>query len=169
MTQSSSPVNFPNVASGATWVDLDDHACVVVSGNLVCSGFNANGTLTEGETFVQTALATPIFVGSAAKLTVTGPSTVAPGACSTAFTVRLRDSSDNLVTSVGARTVNLGSASMGSFYATAGCGGGTVTSVTMGAGTDTATFYYSNASAMDIGINVSTTGIARTGIKLTVQ
>ncbi len=96
----------------------------------------------------------------ASKIIYSGPSSVVAGQCSTAFTIRLRDTLNNNVPAD--RTFNLnvngvqGASSTGRFYTSASCsGGGSNTSVTVPEGSSTVIVYFKGQQAEILNIFIS--------------
>ena len=106
-----------------------------------------------------TSLAQTVVVG-ASKIDFTGPSSVVSGACSTAFTIRLKDTLGNNVTTSSTTTVPLSivglSSSTGVFYTSPSCTGTpSSTSVTFPANVSQMQIYFKDASAENLSISLS--------------
>jgi hypothetical protein len=99
------------------------------------------------------------------KLEVTGAATFLSGVCEP-FVVETQGPSSVAANALANITVNLSDgAASGQFYGVgdSSCGGGSVTSVVVGTGTSSSTFYYSNSTAENVTVSVSDAGAALTG------
>jgi alpha-tubulin suppressor-like RCC1 family protein len=170
-TSQASPVSVVTLSSGASAIAVGHYStCAIVSGDVRCWGGDQAGVLVDGVTLTQNTAVTPILAGSPAKLSLSAPASVSAGTCSAAFTVTLQDSAGNAVNApTGGVTVNLSQIGSGSFYSSAGCGSGAVTSVTMAAGSSTKNFYYKASSAQQAAIVVGATRLSRDGVGYTVN
>jgi alpha-tubulin suppressor-like RCC1 family protein len=165
-TIAGAPQDVLGISSGATSVSTGPYtSCAVVGGAGKCWGANIHGQLGNQAAVYSNALSSPIFVGSPAKLSVTGPASSTSATCSTAFTIRLRDVTGALVNAGAAINVALGNGGTGSFYALPACAGGTVTTVQIPSGSDTATFYYQAPTAQTVGITAIAPNLIPTAIK----
>ncbi len=103
----------------------------------------------------------------ASQISYTGPTTVVAGQCSTAFTVSLRDTLNNLVPAP--QTLNLrvngvqGVSTTGRFYTSAACtGGGSNTTVTIASGASSVAVYFRGNQAEILNIFISDTAAVLT-------
>ncbi len=165
---SNVPVSVIGITSGTTSIAVGENAsCAVVSSTLKCWGSNMkSAALSDGSILWGNDQFSPTLLGTAAKLVITGPaSPTTANTCVGPFTVTTKNSSDVTTNITGtALTVNLDKIGNGLFYTAAGCGT-TTTSISVGLGTSSQTFYYRNATVQDAGISVSATGLMADGIR----
>ncbi len=136
-----SPVDVLGITA-ATELSLGNHtACALEGGDIKCWGSGNYGFFNDGALLQEAAPTSVILAGQAAQLSVSGPASASTGVCSS-FTITLEDSTGAAVNASANTTLNLSNGGTGSFYDTAGCGGASVSSVTLNSGSSSATFYY---------------------------
>ncbi|MEK7689716.1 MAG: IPT/TIG domain-containing protein, partial [Bdellovibrionota bacterium] len=107
--------------------------------------------------------AVTVTAASAVTLGLNGSASNGAGTCTGAYTIQARDvyGLDSVLASDTA--INLSGGGSGSFYASAGCASGTISSVTVINGAGTATFYYKNNAAQSVTLVADDAGALSAG------
>ncbi len=110
-----------------------------------------------------------LIVTSTQKIAFSGVSTyLAQSGCSAGVTVSTLDGSNNPLAVAGATVINLAGSATTSFYASAGCGTASVTSVTVLTAQSTATVYIKDTAAESIAVTGSVAGWTQGTLPLTI-
>ena len=165
----SSPVTVVGLTGVTAISSGARNTCALNASGVYCWGAGEFSVTRNGGTLAQTARVTPSFVGSPAKLALTGPVSSTATACSTAFTVTLQNSAGSSVTASAARTVTLEEPGTGAYYANGTCTGGPITSVSIAMGASTASFYYLAPTAQSVGAVVRSDGVRAASFVHTVN
>lgn len=100
----------------------------------------------------------PVTIG-ASKLDFVGPTSVVAGACSTAFTIRMKDTLGNNVTASANKTLNingLSSSTTGQFYTSNTCSsGGSNSTLIFPSGASSLVVYFSDTTAESLNIKIT--------------
>ncbi len=97
-----------------------------------------------------------ITAGVPRVITMTGPTNVRSGVCSSAILLQLRDLGGNLSNATSNTTVQISGHGTSSFYSSNSCGGAALsTNVTFSAGQNTKTLYLRNFQSLGLGILVT--------------
>lgn len=110
-----------------------------------------------------------ITAGTPVKIAVTGPATITSGTCSTtAFKAELQDGGNNPAKPSSTTTITLDATALSGAlaYTTAGCGGASVTTLSIATNASSKLFYLKNNKAESISVNA--TGTALTAGSLAV-
>ena len=146
-------------------------ASVTILAGQSSASFYFRGTATGSVTITATGtgIATPasqaqtISAAAPARLVfTTGAQSLTAGTCSAVASVQAQDTYGNVATVAVNTAVSLAAAPAAgfNFYAAAGCGGPTTTSVTILAGQSTASFYFRGTAAGSVTVTATGTGIA---------
>ena len=152
-----SSVTVANGQSAATFYFKDNSAQSVTLAA-------QSGVLTSGSRAVVIDPASPTV------LALAGASPLTAGTCSaTAYTVTTKDAFGNVSNVGGTTSLTLSGAGAGSFYGTAGCGAGAVSSVSVTGGQSQATFYYKNDVAQAVTLASDSGGFSQSSVAVTVN
>lgn len=142
---------------------------VIPAGNYLAAGFNFKDTTAGTPTITASSLSLTsgmqtetIQPGPPSQLAfATPPRTVTAGACSAQLQVQSRDSFGNAKNVAADTTVSLSTtaSSTGRFYTDSSCTLGTVTQVTILAGSNSATFYYRDTKSGSPTVTASNLGL----------
>jgi hypothetical protein len=173
----ATPVSFTSNGTGAFFSNA---ACTTGASSATISSGNSTaqiyykGSVTESYTLFASAtgltggsLPLTMIADAPASLTLNGPTSVNKGSCSSAFTMSLLDTYGNTAKAASNLTVNLSGAGAGAFYSDSSCSSA-VTSVTIGSGTSTKTFYLKDSTAESLTLSASPTGIPSATSSVTV-
>ncbi len=156
ITATSFPMSLGAAPNSNTFVYLRDP----VGENLMVNAADPNGLITT------VSLPQEIKV-LASRINYTGPSSVVAGQCSTAFTVSLRDTLNNVVPAH--QNLNLtingvqGVSTTGRFYTSSSCtGGGSNTTITMPNGSGSTPVYFRGNQAEILNIFISNVALGMT-------
>lgn len=116
-------------------------------------------TVADNSGLMTTVTSTQSVVVAPSTLSWTGPSSVVAGACSTAFSIKMKDVQGNNVVAPANRTLNINGipgTSVGRFYTTAACSGsGARTELTFPEGSDTLQVYFKSVSSDLLSLTIS--------------
>jgi hypothetical protein len=111
-----------------------------------------------------------VTAGTPQKISITGPTTVLSGACSTALVFQLQDSGNNPANAVQNTPINLSGLGAGALYASSTCSGApSSATLTFTAGTNTKTLYFKDNKGEAAAITASDPSMVLATATLTVN
>lgn len=115
--------------------------------------------VSDPNSIMGTMSATQTVTITPSNIDFTGPTSVVAGACSTAFTIKLKDVLGNQVTPTSTTTLNisgLGGSTTGKFYTSPSCsGGGSSTTLAIPANASSLVVYFSDTTAEALNIYIA--------------
>ncbi|MEK7692240.1 MAG: hypothetical protein AAB425_14585, partial [Bdellovibrionota bacterium] len=123
----------------------------------------SSGSYTQGTQVVTINPAAPTV------LAMSGVTSLTAGVCSsTSMTMTTKDAYGNVSNVGGNKSLTLSGAQNGFFYGTAGCGAGTISSITVLNGQSVANFYYKNNTAQTVTLAADAGGFSQGNLIFTV-